>query len=279
MINCILQIADLQDRKSTLCTNCMKTLKALTIFISFGILSCNSGTENSVNNDPEKADNFLSDTSKSVNQMSVSDTLKMLLVDDYPVTNEMLADKTSNNSSYKKKSGEVFSSDKAWFTNDTLKQTLVFELYTDYHRLYIYHFTNADIPTDLIRQMQLYVSKSKFDNVFETATFKQKQTYFSGFINSAIKINRQYFTTKKGFKLGDKKEKAIGIYGNPDKSSISENLEKCEWKFEGDYLESEETRPKMKTNKPFAKDSFGYSVTMYFRNNSLIAMIIGNDIP
>jgi len=69
----------------------------------------------------------------------------------------MLADKTSSNSSYKKQSGQTFSYDKAWISNDTLKQTLVFELYTDYHRLVTYHFLDNDIPTDLINRMELHI--------------------------------------------------------------------------------------------------------------------------
>lgn len=77
---------------------------------------------------------------KQINVVSISDTIKRFVVDDYPVTNEMLIDKTSNNSSYKKQSGQTYSYDKAWFGNDTLKQTLVFELYTDYHRMVIYHW-------------------------------------------------------------------------------------------------------------------------------------------
>jgi hypothetical protein len=127
--------------------------------------------------------------------------------------------------------------------------------------------------------MQLDISKSKFDNVFDTATFGQKQTYFNGFIKLANKINQHYFTSKKGFKLGDKKEKAVKAYGYPDKCISIDNIEKCEWKFEGDYVESEEIHPKAKTNGPLAKNSFGYCVTMYFRSDILIAMILSNDIP
>lgn len=261
----------------------MRTLQILIITILFGFLSCNNNkTETTVKNEKVKADTVKRDTSLKTEQQTafaISDNFNKFVVDDYPVTNKMLAIKTSDNSGYTKKSGEIFSLDKVWFTNDSLKQSLVFELYTDYHRLYIYHFFNNDIPGDLIRHLELYVSKSKFDNVFDTATFKQKQTYFSGFINSAIKINQHYFTTKKGFKLGDKKEKAINVYGNPDKCSTSNNIEKCEWKYEGDYFDSEEHHPKAKTNRPVAKDSFGYSVTMFFRSNKLIAMIISNDIP
>jgi len=259
----------------------MKT-QILTLILTVGFFSCNSGkTQKTLTIEKKKSDIILFKSNKTGNKTAVliSDTIKKMEVDDYPVTNDMLADKSSNNSSYKKKSGEIFSLDKVWFSNDTLNQTLVFELYTDYHRLYIYHLYNNDIPNDLINHMELDVSKSKFDNIFDSATFKQKRAYFSGFVNTAIKINQRYFKTRKGFRLGDKKEKAIRVYGNPDKCLTVNNIEKCEWKFEGDYIESEEIHPKAKTKRPFAKDSFGYSVMMYFRNNNLIAMIIRNDIP
>jgi len=116
----------------------------LTIIISFGLLSCNNRTETTIKNELVKFDFVTIDTilkPKQINVVSISDTIKRFVVDDYPVTNEMLIDKTSNNSSYKKQSGQTYSYDKAWFGNDTLKQTLVFELYTDYHRMVFIIFT------------------------------------------------------------------------------------------------------------------------------------------
>lgn len=116
----------------------------MTIIISFGLLSCNNRTETTIKNELVKFDFVTIDTilkPKQINVVSISDTIKRFVVDDYPVTNEMLIDKTSNNSSYKKQSGQTYSYDKAWFGNDTLKQTLVFELYTDYHRMVFIIFT------------------------------------------------------------------------------------------------------------------------------------------
>jgi len=201
-----------------------------------------------------------------------SDGLTMI-PDDYPVTDSMFK------GNYDKIiSGEITSLDKAWFTNDTLKQTLVFELYTDYHRLEIYHFYNNDIPEELINKIELYVSKGKFNNIFDTATRKQKQTFFSGFLSSGKKIDQKYFTTYKGFKLGDNQEKAITIYGTPDKHSTFKNIEKYEWTFTGDYA-LKESKTNVKTNKPLAKNSWGFEVIMFFRKDKLIDMILSNDIP
>lgn len=190
-----------------------------------------------------------------------------IVPDDYPVSNDMLkeGDKTI-------KSGEVISHDKTWFTNDTLKQTLVFEIYTDYHRLCIFNFYNNNIPTSLIDNMELHISTGQL------ASQQQKQKYFEGFLNVSRKIKKSYFITYKGFKLGDRKDKALQIYGKPNNCSITNGLEECVWKFDGDYTENE-VDSKAKKRTLFAKDSYGFSVRMFFSANKLVAMVIMNEIP
>ena len=241
----------------------MTTLQTLTFILTLGLFSCNGKTENSAT----KNENVLSDIQVVV---SIPDTIKKFVVDDYPVTNEMLADKTSSNSSYKKQSGQTFSYDKAWFSNDTLKQTLVFELYTDYHRLVTYHFLDNDIPTDLINRMELHIDGG------ELASDKQKLKDFSGFLKQTTKINSSYFITDKGFRLGDTKQKAVETYGNPDKQTITDGIEKLEWLFIGDTSYDGKTDLK---GKPLADNSFGHQILMYFRNGKLIGQILHNDIP
>jgi len=64
---------------------------------------------------------------------------EIVIPDNYPVTNEMFGyDVKSNGREIK--SGNIRSLDKVWFRNDTLKQILVFELYTDNFRNIIFHF-------------------------------------------------------------------------------------------------------------------------------------------
>ena len=241
----------------------MTTLQTLTFILTLGLFSCNGKTENSAT----KNENVLSDIQVVV---SIPDTIKKFVVDDYPVTNEMLADKTSSNSSYKKQSGQTFSYDKAWFSNDTLKQTLVFELYTDYHRLVTYHFLDNDIPTDLINRTELHIDSE------ELASAKQKLKDFSGFLKQTTKINSSYFITDKGLRLGDTKQKAVETYGNPDKQTITDGIEKLEWLFIGDTSYDGKTDLK---GKPLADNSFGHQILMYFRNGKLIGQILHNDIP
>ncbi|HEV8272055.1 MAG TPA: hypothetical protein VGQ04_12170 [Chitinophagaceae bacterium] len=199
------------------------------------------------------------------NQTYSSDTISKFAADDYPVTNEMFAPNL-----HPRKSGEIFEDEGAWFSNDTLKQTLVFVLYTDYHRLVTYHFLNNDIPLGIIQSMELHTAGG------DLASDKLKQKYFKGFLTQTTKIVRSYFKTSKGFKLGDSKEKALKVYGKPDKTKIENGIEKHEWDFVGDF--SYDSKTKLKRNI-LAEDSFGHQITMFFRNNKLIGIIFHNDIP
>jgi len=204
---------------------------------------------------------YLSDYSQTYS----SDTLPKFVIDGYPVTDEMLAP-----NAHSRKSGEISDVEGAWFSNDTLKQTLVFVLYTDYHRLITYHFLNNDIPIGIIQRMELHTADG------ELASDKIKQKYFNGFLAQTTKIGRPYFKTNKGFKLGDSKEKALKAYGKPDKTIIVNGVDKYDWDFVGDILYDSKT--KLKRNI-LAEDSFGHQITMFFRSNKLIGIIFHNDIP
>lgn len=114
-----LDVINFQPIQVNVSTNCVSTLQTLIIIFLFELFSCGSRTQDSLNNDSIRALDILSDTLMSSQQISISDTIKKFEVDGFPVTNEMLADKTTNNSSYKKQSGQLFSYDKAWFKNDS----------------------------------------------------------------------------------------------------------------------------------------------------------------
>lgn len=170
----------------------MTALQILTISISFGLLSCNNHkVETTVKSENTNAGTASIDPALKPEpqiKVTISDTIRRFVVDDLSVTDEMLADKISNNSSYKKQSGRTFSYDKTWFSNDTLKQTLVFELYT-YHRMVTYHFYNNDIPADLINSMELHIDGGAL------APEEQKLKDFSGFLTQTTKnkINVFYY--------------------------------------------------------------------------------------
>lgn len=200
----------------------------------------------------------------------ISDTIKRFVVDNFPLTNEMLGDKTSYNSLYKKQSGQTYSFDKAWYSNDTLKQTLVFELYTDYHRMHTYHFYNNDIPTDLMNRIELHTNDG------ELASVNQKRKDFDGFLKQSTKINSSYFVSNKGFRLGDTKQKIINIYGIADKISLNKGIEKLEWKFLGDILYDGKTEL---NGKSLVKNNYGHQAILFFKDEKLIGQILHNDIP
>lgn len=130
--------------------------------------------------------------------------------------------------------------------------------------------------------MELYVSTNKFDTVFDSASFQLKKKYFDGFIKTSKFIKQSYFTSNKGFRLGDSKTKALKIYNKPDKIRKENGIEKLEWDFIGDndLLVHLATKEKIDLKgKPVAKDSFGHKIIMYFRENRLIGLIILNEIP
>jgi hypothetical protein len=196
-------------------------------------------------------------------QTKMYDTLKKFVVDDYPLSFELI-----DANAHSRKSGEITNPEGAWFSNDTLKQTLVFVLYTDGHRLYTFHFLNDDIPIGLMDKMEL-------QGADDLASNKLKQKYFKGFLTQTTKIKKSYFKTDKGFRLGDSKEKALKIYGKPAKIKTENEVEMYEWEFIGDTFYNEKTD----RGKPVAENSYGHQTTMFFRNNKLIGLIFHNEIP
>ncbi|HKC34840.1 MAG TPA: hypothetical protein VKB95_02225 [Chitinophagaceae bacterium] len=192
------------------------------------------------------------------------DTLKKIIPDDYPVTNDMFKGNYED-----KISSDVYSGDKAWFSNDTIKQTLVFELYTDYHRLLIFHFLNNDIPEELIQRMELYKNG-------EFADQKSKTNSIKGFIDSSKRISQKYFKSFHGIKLGDKKDHVIRLYGKPHTIKTKSKYEIYSWEFIGDIGDPKTI---IKTNKSLAQDSFGYQVIAFFKKDKLFAIMLHNDIP
>jgi hypothetical protein len=256
-------------------------LKHILLIILTIVLNSCFNVDKKQNSFAEKSNQNDTLPKENVNQKA-NDSLIYLIVDDYPVTNEMLKDKTSNNSTYLKQVGEVYSLEKAWFTNDRLQQTLVFQLYTDYHKMETYHFMNTDIPKSIVEKMELSIAEGKFKNMFSSATIEQKNNSFDGFINLSEKIDEKYFKTQKGIKLGADKTELIKLYDTPDSTLTEQAFEVLKWTFAGDYnltsdFASIETKDLKK--KTVAKDSFGHIVTAYFKNNKLVAQIIENDIP
>lgn len=187
-----------------------------------------------------------------------TDSLPVIAADDYPVTDMMFKESRLDNG------------DRVWFFNDSLQQTLAFELYTDYHRLIIWDFLQQDVPEELLLQMGLYKGDREITDVAEM------RTMVSDFTRAGIHIDPVYFTSNKGFRIGDNKEHAEKVLGPPDTIRSGKDTEILEWNFTGDMMANEYNDIK---RKPLVKNSFGHQVTMFFRKDSLVAIRIYNDIP
>jgi hypothetical protein len=261
----------------------MKSLLYLVCAFIFTFISCTGNEKTSVH-EPENSVLKVETNSSSVNSVlkeskdtliesSLKDSITnpesflKFIADDYPITYKMMKDHEINSS---KVSGKTVSHDKIWFKNDNLKQTLIFDLYTDGFRVSIFHFLNNNIPLDIIEKIELNTKDGQI------ASNQQKKEDFQGFLNQAVSINTKYFTSKKGIKLGDEKSKLLKIYGKPNSKTVINGIEKLEWNFIGDQLNEETEESNEKT---IAENSFGHQASLFFKDNHLIGLILHNDIP
>jgi hypothetical protein len=198
-----------------------------------------------------------------------ADTIRKFTIDDFSVTDKMFGMDVKGNAR-EITSGKIISVDKVWFTNDSLGQTLVFELYTDDFRMNIFLFNNTSIPKGLIKIMELHTADGQL------AGEKEKSSALKGFIRQAKRIRQKYFVSRKGFTIGSTKEEALKSYGKPTATSVSDNIEMLQWHFIGDMLY--DGRSKLH-GRPLARDSYGNTTTMFFANDHLIGMVLQNDIP
>jgi hypothetical protein len=200
------------------------------ILIACLIISFNSCKKNS--------NNKVEINAKKIN-LEINKTKHIL--DDYPVTENMFYNTTST------EIGKV-TSRANWFSNDQLTETLIFELYTDNHRMFTYHFLNKEVGRELKNLIH-------FD--FEGQEVKQEneiENHYNDFIKTSKKIDQKCFTSLKGQKLGDSKEKILKQLGSPIEKETLNTIEKYTWGIP--------------TNK----------TEMYLKKNKLIAIIIYRDL-
>jgi len=213
---------------------------------------------------------------------SISESKAQITIDDYPVTDNMFSVALA---SKPLKIGQVISQEYWWFKNDSLNESLVFNLAADLHRFKIFHFNNKSLPLDLVHEIdiQKLYPKKGYIKLQDTA----KAKYLSLFINQATNINSPYFTSRKGIKLGMNRQKAEIIYGLPDTMFTSEDYKVLKWNFAPDpKFDNWKTAANPKSNKLkpvqegiYAENTFGYHVTMYFRDEELVGIVLLNEIP
>jgi hypothetical protein len=207
-------------------------------------------------------------------QAGIVDTTLYIKEDDYVFSNDMLKDKTGSQPMYLMTFSNLFSIEKVWFTNKELDETIVIQLYTDYHKSEIFHFQNSDAPQNLKDQIELQILRK--DKKYYIATAEEKRSGFDGLLKQSQVIAPSYFTSKHGVKLGDSKQKLIAKYGTPDSTKTVNGFEESYWTFTGDMGQ---VNPKRTVGRKLAYDSFGHSVIAYFKNGKLVGRIMRNEIP
>ena len=242
--------------------------------IVFLCCACNNSKPNTpidkVNANIDSFTKPLSANPKYPEPIPIPESIQRWVVDDYPISDAMFATQRIDNNQIEKHSGQTSAYDQVWFKNNALKQIIIFELYTDDHRMVTFHFYSNEPPTELLQRMELHAANGEF------ATEQQKRKDFGGFIKQASPINAKYFISNKGFKLGDTKQKALRIYGKPTKITRQNGIEKLEWAFIGDIMYGGSI---LRKGQRMAFNSFGHQATLYFKNGKLIGLILHNDIP
>jgi len=194
---------------------------------------------------------------------SPEELVKPFFADNYPVTDKMFGKPTANRPVT---TAHLRSENTAWFTNDSLKQTLMFILFSDNSRIVTACFDNDNAPTEVF-------SKSDFsDKDNYPASREDRLLYFKEFFGSAKKIDSKFFTSNMGFRIGDLKSKAIKQYGKPDSIKMVEGFEKYYWNPEGAQI----TKQNVPEKDLLLIDEKKQFITMYFKNNKLATMILAN---
>lgn len=231
------------------------------------------------NNEPPKQEQAIQDTATHAErQPDTSDRFLFenidtpmaegtYIVDDYPITEEMLRENKYNLSS-----GDLTNFEQLWFINDSLQQLIIITIGTDYYRMGVSHFYIHD-ALQLMDQLNL-----NFQNkAHNAATKKEIAKDWDGFVKQAKNTASAYFTSNKDIKLGDSLQKIIRIYGLADSTSTKNGITRCQWTYNGDTpVDWDSTLP---AERPIAKNSFGHGIVMLFKDDKLVAQVLFNDIP
>ena len=188
---------------------------------------------------------------------------KPYVADNFPVSDKMFGKARANRPVI---TPHLRSENTAWFTNDSLKQTLMFILSSDNDRLYTAGFDNNNLPDEFILRNDL-----SDENNYHSSGEHSLQ-YFSEFFNKAKKIDSKYFTSNMGFKIGDVKEKAIDRYGKPDSIKTADGFEKYYW----NPVAAQVTKQHVPEKDLIIIDEKKQFIEMYFKNNKLVVLIFDN---
>jgi len=191
------------------------------------------------------------------------EVVKPFFADNYPVTDKMFGKPTANRPVT---TAHLRSENTAWFTNDSLKQTLMFILFSDNSRLVTACFDHKNVP------QEVFLNRDFSDSDNYPSSEEDRLLYYNEFFSSAKKIDSKYFISNMGFKMGDTKEKAIKKYGKPDSIRVVGGFDKYFWNPAGAQI----TRQNVPEKDLLLIDEKKQFITMYFKNNKLTTIILDN---
>ncbi|NHN26438.1 hypothetical protein FIA58_012185 [Flavobacterium jejuense] len=197
------------------------------------------------------------------------DNVKTFVVDDFPVSKEVIRKEPTvleNNN--------LIAFDQVWFKSKNSSQILIYNLYTDFHKINILLFDVGNINDSILS----YIHFNRKNG--DLAPLEEKKKFLYSFIEKATELDVSFFESNKKVKLGISKEFAQSIYKEPDIQDKKDDFEILKWEYYGDeYLKEYTEEITLNNNKIIAKNSFGHRIEMIFKENKLIAMNLFNDIP
>lgn len=220
----------------------------------------------------ENVSNLKIENEKLINEKSTNnnfDSLKTFVVDDFQISEE-----TIRKEPIKTESNNLQAFDQVWFKNKNSNQILIYNLYTDFHKINILLFDVKNINDSILNH--IHFNRKNGD----LASLVEKKEALNSFIEKAKKIDASFFESNNKIKIGISKQFALSIYNKPDIQDKNNDFEILKWEYYGDeYLKEYPEEINLNNNKKVAKNSFGHRIEMIFKENKLIFMNLYNDIP
>ena len=236
-------------------------LKFFSGALSYDFVKIKIGTEKKKFRAEIHSDKYLTNYIKN-------DTINKIKTDNFNISDEIIK------KNIKREFEKIDFLDGICFSNNAKSELLIIEFGTDYFRNKIVLVNKNNLPNKLLKLIPLY---SKKENTSIPSNEKDKKLFLDSFIPENI-LNIDYFESTKKIKLGINKDYAIKIYGNPDIIEQENEYKILKWVFIGDIVAKiNKTIPRI--DKPLALNSFGYKVTMFFKNDKLIGMVLINEMP
>jgi hypothetical protein len=193
--------------------------------------------------------------------------IEFVIPDDYTITNKMI-----ESSSKDMECDLIYALDQSWFVDTQQGQALIINLETDYHRLKITHFNLKSSLSFALDNIDFYMRNPKNNRVMDKLDSVSTTKNLSFFLQKAEVVSGNYFITKNGLKLGLPSKFVSDKLGKPHSITPFVNGYIMNWSYPGSYENN-------KVFKQYAKNSFGYSISIQFIDEKANAIIIQNKIP